>query len=101
MTKLIGHRVGRAHSRPRSGAVTCAASAMLASIDPSTAGNLEGRLGLEFQVKQPTVLGLILVGGSTLLALRGLTGAVAAMGAYQAVQPLDLLPPASAPSDHP
>ncbi len=50
---------------------------MLALTDPYTAGNLEGMLGLGFQVTQPMVLGLILVGGSMLLAAQWwLTGAV-------------------------
>ena len=58
-------------------AAVCAASAVLALIDPFTSGNLEGMLGLGFQVTRPMVLGLILVGGSTLLAAQWwLAGAV-------------------------
>jgi hypothetical protein len=58
-------------------AAACAASAWLALSDPFTAGNLEGMLGLGFQVTRPMVLGLILLGGSALLAAEWwLTGAV-------------------------
>ena len=58
-------------------AAACAISAWLALNDPYTAANLEGMLRLGFHVTQTMVLGLILVGGSALLAAQwGLTGAI-------------------------
>ena len=58
-------------------AAACAASAVLALNDPYTAANLEGMLRLGFHVTRPMVLGLILVGGSALLAAQwGLTASV-------------------------
>ncbi|RPI39154.1 MAG: hypothetical protein EHM59_22405 [Betaproteobacteria bacterium] len=50
-------------------AAACAASAWLALSDPYTAGNLEGMLGLSFEVTRPMILSLIVIGGSGLLAL--------------------------------
>jgi hypothetical protein len=51
-------------------ALVCAASATVALIDPYTADNLEGLLGLGFPITTPMILGLILVGGSFLLVLQ-------------------------------
>ena len=48
--------------------VVCAASAFIALASRSTAADLKGMLGLSFEVTQGMILGLILVGGSGLLA---------------------------------
>jgi len=45
----------------------CAASAVIAWLDESTAANLEGMLKLDFTVTTPMIAALILVGGSGLL----------------------------------
>jgi hypothetical protein len=49
-------------------AMVCAASACIALADPYTAGNLRGMLGLGFEVTRGMIIGLILVGGTALLA---------------------------------
>lgn len=49
--------------------VVCIASASVALVDPSTAHNLQGMLGLSFQVTHGMVIGIILVGGATILTL--------------------------------
>ena len=52
----------------------CAASALLALLSKSTASDLQGMLGLGFEVTQGMVIGLILVGGAALLVVSyGLT----------------------------
>jgi hypothetical protein len=51
-------------------ALICIASASIALIDPYTAGSLEGLLGLPFRVTPLMIIGLILIGGSFLLALQ-------------------------------
>ncbi|MBN1119511.1 MAG: hypothetical protein JXJ17_00410 [Anaerolineae bacterium] len=51
-------------------ALICGASATVALIDPYTAGNLQGLLGLPFHVTPMMIIGLILIGGSFLLALQ-------------------------------
>jgi hypothetical protein len=48
----------------------CLASALLALTDPYTAANLEGMLGLCFQLTQTMIVGIILVGGLMLLILQ-------------------------------
>jgi hypothetical protein len=48
----------------------CLASALLALTDPYTAANLEGMLGLHFQLTQTMIVGIILVGGLMLLILQ-------------------------------
>ena len=48
-------------------AAICAASAVIAWRDPTTAANLEGMLMLKFEVTQSMIAGLILVGGTGLL----------------------------------
>jgi hypothetical protein len=59
-------------------ALVCAASASIALASPSTASDLQGMLGLGFEVKQEMIIGLILVGGAGLLAACwGLTVAAA------------------------
>jgi hypothetical protein len=50
-------------------ALICIASASLAVRSPSTASDLEGMLGLPFQVTQPMIMGLILGGGILILTL--------------------------------
>ena len=45
----------------------CAASAIIAWLDETTAANLEGMLKLGFEVTRPMIAALILVGGSGLL----------------------------------
>jgi hypothetical protein len=50
-------------------AFICVASAFLALISKSTASDLEGMLGLGFEVTQGMIIGLILVGGVALLAI--------------------------------
>ena len=55
-------------------AFVCAASALLALLSKSTASDLQGMLGLGFEVTQGMIIGLILIGGGTLLAVSwGLT----------------------------
>jgi hypothetical protein len=51
-------------------ALVCGASAAVALIDPYTADNLEGMLGLGFPVTTPMIVGIIVVGGSFLLVLQ-------------------------------
>jgi hypothetical protein len=56
-------------------AIACIASATLALADPSTAANLEGMLGLGFEVTQLMIMALIIVGGAVLLGAQwALTG---------------------------
>ena len=58
-------------------AVACTASATLALVDPYTAANLEGMLGLGFEVTRPMIVALIIVGGAVLLGMQWtLTGGV-------------------------
>ncbi|MFH1524782.1 MAG: hypothetical protein ABIF04_07430 [Chloroflexota bacterium] len=55
-------------------AFVCIASATLALMSSSTAYDLQGLIGLGFEVSQGMILGLILVGGMTLLVISwGLT----------------------------
>ena len=49
-------------------ALICAASALIALASSSTAADLRGMLGLGFEVTRGMIIGLILVGGSALLA---------------------------------
>jgi hypothetical protein len=49
-------------------ALICAASALIALASSSTASDLRGMLGLGFEVTRGMIIGLILVGGITLLA---------------------------------
>jgi hypothetical protein len=51
-------------------ALVCGASATVALIDPYTADNLEGMLGLSFHVTMPMIVGIILIGGSLLLVMQ-------------------------------
>ena len=48
----------------------CASSAFLALRDPTTAANLEGMLRLNFTVTSGMIVGLIVVGGTSLLLLQ-------------------------------
>ncbi|MBI5296961.1 MAG: hypothetical protein HY869_15880 [Chloroflexi bacterium] len=48
-------------------ACICAASAVVALVDPYTEANLQGMLALPFDVTRGMVIGLILVGGTSLL----------------------------------
>lgn len=58
-------------------ALACIASAAIALADPYTAANLEGMLGLGFEVTQPMIVALIVVGGAALLGAEWvLTGGV-------------------------
>ena len=50
-------------------ALICAASAFIALVSSSTASDLQGLLGLGFNVTQAMIIALILVGGVALLAL--------------------------------
>ena len=57
-------------------AIACIASATIALLDPYTAGNLKGMLGLPFEVTTGMILALIIIGGAGLLAAQWvLTGA--------------------------
>ncbi len=57
-------------------AIACIASATIALLDPYTAGNLEGMLGLSFDVTTSMIVALIIIGGAGLLAVQWvLTGA--------------------------
>ena len=49
-------------------AIVCATSAFLALMSQSTASDLQGMLGLGFEVTQGMIIALILVGGAALLA---------------------------------
>jgi MFS family permease len=49
-------------------ALICAASALIALVSSSTANDLQGMLGLGFEVTQGMIIGLILAGGAGLLA---------------------------------
>jgi hypothetical protein len=49
-------------------ALVCVASAFIALVSSSTASDLRGMLGLDFEVTQGMIIGLILVGGGVLLA---------------------------------
>ena len=49
-------------------ALVCVASAFFALINKSTASDLQGMLGLGFEVSQGMIIGLIVVGGLALLA---------------------------------
>jgi hypothetical protein len=53
-------------------ALVCAASAFFALTSPSTPSDLRGMLGLGFEVTQPMLWGIILVGGAGLLAVNWL-----------------------------
>jgi hypothetical protein len=63
----------------------CVASAIFALGSPSTGDDLEGMLGLPFEVTTPMVIALIVVGGILLLAgqywVTGLAGRLAGRGA--------------------
>jgi hypothetical protein len=50
--------------------VLCAASAVLALTDPYTSANLQGMLGLHFEVTRPMLVALVAFGGTVLLALQ-------------------------------
>jgi hypothetical protein len=50
-------------------AFICTASAFIALMSKSTASDLRGMLGLGFEVTQPMIVGLILVGGTALLTV--------------------------------
>lgn len=50
-------------------ALICLSSAILALRDPYTAANLEGMFRLNFELTQPMIVGLVLVGGMAVLAL--------------------------------
>ncbi len=50
-------------------ALVCAASAIIALMSTSTASDLTGMLHLDFKVTQAMIIGLILVGGTALLAV--------------------------------
>ncbi|MCX6071740.1 MAG: hypothetical protein NTU91_12940, partial [Chloroflexi bacterium] len=57
-------------------AIACIASATIALLDPYTAGNLEGMLGLPFEVTTGMIVALIVIGGVGLLVFEWvLTGA--------------------------
>ena len=54
-------------------AVLCAASAAIALTDPYTAGDVQGMLGLPFEVTRPMLAGISVIGGAGLLLLQWLT----------------------------
>jgi hypothetical protein len=88
---LVGGRLARAgatgkqlrHAARRASAFTtavlaiaCVASATIALLDPYTAENLEGMLGLPFEVTTAMIVALIVIGGALLLGVQWiLTGA--------------------------
>ena len=54
--------------------LVCCASALLALLSKSTASDLQGLLGLGFEVTQAMIIGMIVIGGAALLAVSyGLT----------------------------
>jgi len=63
-------------------ALICAASAFIALVSSSTASDLQGMLGLGFEVTQAMLVALILVGGITLLALDWGLSIASVRGAY-------------------
>jgi hypothetical protein len=63
-------------------ALICAASAFIALTSSSTASDLQGMLGLGFEVTQTMIVALILVGGVMLLALDWGLSVASVRGAY-------------------
>jgi hypothetical protein len=58
-------------------AVVCGVSAVIALVDPYTSLNLQGMLGLQFDVTRWMLAGIIVIGGIALLLLQwGITGKV-------------------------
>ena len=51
--------------------IVCVASAVIALSDPYTAANLEGMLGLNFEVSTTMILGIIICGGLVILVMQG------------------------------
>jgi hypothetical protein len=64
-------------------ALVCAASAVVALVDPYTAEGIQHMLGLGFAVTQPMLVGLILAGGLALLALNAWLAYKSAALAYR------------------
>jgi len=63
-------------------ALICAASAFIALVTSSTALDLQGMLGLGFEITQNMLIALILIGGITLLALDWGLSIASVRGAY-------------------
>ena len=58
-------------------AVVCVISAVIALLDPYTSLDLQGMLGLQFEVTRWMLVGVIIIGGTALLLLQwGITGKV-------------------------
>ena len=64
----------------------CSASAIFALIDPYTEANLQGMLGLPFNVTRGMVIGIIIVGGASLLLLNWWLTSVSARFSYKFLQ---------------
>ena len=64
----------------------CAASAIFALIDPYTEANLQGMLGLPFDVTRGMVIGIIIVGGAALLILNWWLTSASARFSYKFLQ---------------
>jgi hypothetical protein len=64
-------------------ALVCAASAFFALTSSSTPSDLRGMLGLSFEITQPMIWGLILVGGAGLLAVNWLLTSLSVRFSYR------------------
>jgi hypothetical protein len=62
--------------------LVCAASAFFALVSPSTPSDLQGMLGLGFELTQAMIIGLIVVGGILLLAFNAVLTAVSVRVTY-------------------
>lgn len=68
-------------------AFVCAASAVIALADPYTEANLQGMLALPFDVTRGMVIGLILVGGASLLLFNWLLTSASVRFTYRFLKP--------------
>ncbi len=66
--------------------LVCAASAWIALVSSSTPADLKGMLGLGFEVTQGMIVGLIVVGGTGLLAVNWLLTLAALKVSYRMLQ---------------
>jgi hypothetical protein len=64
-------------------ALVCTASAFIALVDPYTASGLQGMLGLPFEVTQNMIIGLIVVGGFSLLIFNWLLTSISIHFTYR------------------
>lgn len=96
--RLLGVKADESHIRTasqRAAAFTtavmflvCIASATFALIDPYTEANLQGMLGLSFNVTRNMVVGLIVIGGAGLLILNWWFTVLSTRASYKILQRL-------------